>query len=190
MMLDPILICFAEIEKRAVSAASTLRLLQARAGQGARIAPGLMAGAQHAAATGAQTSPMLRRLALDSGQAARAQQQARSMLPVKAGLQQRIQQADAMGAASFSQTPLRHHDAFNNTHTYSPAHINTIAGSASRVADPKGLMAAATGPASAATVPAAATQAGATVVSKPRPRPVPAAAVDVNAQTMIRPRAA
>lgn len=161
--MDPIFEVFSkELEKRAVSAATTLKLLQGRAAQGARIAPGLMAKAEHAAASGAtRTAPTMRRMALEAGDAARLQQSTQAMGAVKAPLQGRIQAADAMGGAAFDQAkPLRVHDALGNTHGYSQAHIDTIAGSASRVADPKGLLVPKPAPAPV--------QAG-TVVGKKRP---------------------
>lgn len=185
-----------ELEKRAVSAATTLKLLQGRAAQGARIAPGLMAKAEQAAASGmTRTAPTMRRMALEAGDAAKLQQRTQAMGAVKAPLQGRIQAADAMGGRAFDQAkPLRVHDAFGNTHGYSQAHIDTIAGSTSRVADPKGLMAAkpmGTGPTGTVAAPATSSQPG-TVVAKRRPGLAPvqgtqATVVNPLAKTVVSP---
>jgi hypothetical protein len=148
-----------ELEKRAISAGATLKLLQGRAAQGARIAPAMMARAEGAAASGlAHTPASMRHLALGAGDAARLQQRTTAAAPMKAGLQNRIRSAEAMpAAAQYSGTPLKHHDAFNATHAYSKAHVDAIAGPAGRIADPKGLLVAPVrgSAASAATVPAA-----------------------------------
>lgn len=192
--MDPIFEAFSrELEKRAVSAATTLKLLQGRAAQGARVAPGLMAKAQHAAASGAATTaPGMRRVALEAGDAARLQQRTQALAPVKSGLQGRIQSADAMGAKAFDQSrPLQMHDALGNTHNYSQAHIDTIAGSASRVSDPKGLIPAqSAGVGPTGTAPAAKPAAGGTAVARPSRKLAPvqgtqATAVNPLAKTMV-----
>jgi len=131
-----------ELEKLSISAGTTLNLLKARAGQGARIAPAMMQRAEHAAASGMRTtSPAMRHMAIEAGGAAKAQQRVQALAPVKAGLQGRIQAADAM-PGRFSTTPLKHHDGLGNTMGYSKGHIDAVAGSSSRIADPKGLLTA------------------------------------------------
>lgn len=92
-------VSFAETVKTAVSPALTARLLKARAGQGARVAPRLMQGAEAAATSGATTTaPGMRRLALSAGQDARAAQKAQGLAsrsgvaPQRQALQARAQQ--------------------------------------------------------------------------------------------------
>lgn len=69
-----------ELEKQAVSAATTLSFLQQRAAQGARVAPALMRKAESAAAYGLGHTPsVLRRTALGAGEAARAAQGAEQL---------------------------------------------------------------------------------------------------------------
>lgn len=151
--MDYFTVCMSEIEKRAVSAASTLKLLQGRAAQGARVAPGIMAHAAQQAASGvAHTTPALRNVALEAGAAAKSQRAAQSLAPVKAPLQARIAKSEAMGHGQFNYNkPLTQHDAMGNTHQYSQQAMHTIAASPATISDPKGLIAARTAPAASAT---------------------------------------
>lgn len=162
-MTHPVFAGFAhEWEKRAVSAGSTLRLLQARAAQGVRIAPRLMQGAEQAAASGlARTAPGTRALALEAGQAARAQQATQSAAALKAPLQGRLQAAE--GANMYSNTPLKTHEGYMGaTNAYSPQYRAAVAPQGG-IADPRGLLSPP--PAPMATAP---TEMAGTVVAKRR----------------------
>lgn len=174
--MDYFTVCMSEIEKRAVSAASTLKLLQGRAAQGARVAPGIMAHAAQQAASGvAHTTPALRNVALEAGSAAKLQQQARAIAPAKAPLRARIAKAEGMGHGQFDYSKPRkttsdghviYGDAFGDTHRYSQGAMNTMTASPATISDPKGLMAAAPKKAPAATAVTAVTRKGA-----PMPKP-------------------
>jgi hypothetical protein len=191
-------ICLEEIEKRAVSSAATLRLLQGRVAQGARVAPGIMAHAAQQAASGvAHTTPALRNVALEAGSAARLQQQARAIAPVKAPLQARIAKAEGMGHGQFDYSKPRkttseghviYGDAFGDTHHYSQGAMNTMTASPATIADPKGLMAAAPKKAPASTAVTAVTRKGA-----PLPKPqvgMQMAEPIATARTVLAPRVA
>ena len=182
--------------KVAISAGMTLGLLKGRVAQGARIAPGLMHRAEQAAVSGAKTTtPALRHMALGAGESARAAGKATAMAPVKAPLQARMAAGEALGARAFDQSrPLKIHDAFGNTHGYSPEYMKTVAGS-SQIADPKKLLTTAPTRAvggTAATAPGRPVPAAAgTAVAKRRPGMMPGGGMNRmqlgTAQTQISP---
>lgn len=88
-----------ELEKLAISAGTTLSLLQQRAAQGARVAPALMQRAEAAAAQGLTHTPAAaRRAALGAGESVRAMRGAEGLAAsagtdaARAALQSRAQQ--------------------------------------------------------------------------------------------------
>lgn len=93
-MTPAILDAFAdELIKVAVSAATTLSLLQRRAQQGVRVLPQAMEAAQHAAAAGAAGTPaMARRAALHAGDSVRANRELAQRIAPAAEARGRIQQ--------------------------------------------------------------------------------------------------
>ena len=149
--------CGRELQKLAISAGTTLSLLQQRAAQGARIAPKLMQGAEQAAAQGlAHTPSAARRAALGAGEAVRASQatQMAGQNPVTQAMRGRVLGAYEQGVSSSAVRDtsklLPHHYDYGATgmagslHPYTQEHINSMMGSAN-VVDPKGLAPTITG---------------------------------------------
>lgn len=123
-----------ELEKLAVSAATTLSLLQQRAAQGARVAPALMQRAETAAAQGLTHTPAAaRRAALGAGESVRAAQGAEQLATrsgtaaQRAALQSRgAQMTQAIESAPHTVTsPML---GGNMTRGYSPAAADFMAG--------------------------------------------------------------
>lgn len=143
--------CGRELEKLAISAGTTLSLLQQRAAQGARIAPKLLQGAEQAAAQGLTHTPSAaRRAALGAGEAVRGAQASSQMLqnPVTQGMRQRVLGAYEQGVTNKAVRNTEHvlplHYDYGasgmagSVHPYTQEHINSMMGSA-HVMDPKGL---------------------------------------------------
>lgn len=128
-----------ELEKLAISAGTTLSLLQQRAAQGARVAPALMQRAEAAAAQGLTHTPAAaRRAALGAGESVRLQQATQQALqnPVTQAMQKRVQgavQAEAAGAATRTGQPLsKGYEGYmtSSQRAYSPEHMGQVLGTA------------------------------------------------------------
>lgn len=143
-----------ELTKIAISAGTTLSLLQQRAAQGARIAPKLMQSAEHAAATGLVHTPSsLRQTALGAGEAVRASQASSAALqnPVTQGMRQRVlgayerSMSGGSGIRDTSKMLPSHYDygatgMAEAQHAYTPEHINSMMGTGV-MHDPQGILA-------------------------------------------------
>lgn len=153
-MLDELKSFGAEIEKRAVSVGKTLAVLRNRVGQGAAVAPALLADIEKG--VGASRTPAnVRRLALNAGDDVRRQQVMQKAIsnPVTEQSRQRLvqgyQSAVRRDPGVFSSRLLPNHydhGAAGMTPrpvAYAKVHADSLAGQ-SQLVDPKGLMQQAT----------------------------------------------
>lgn len=149
-MLDELKSFGDEIEKRAVSVGKTLAVLRNRVGQGAAVAPALLADVEKG--VGAASTPAnMRRLALNAGDDARRQQAMQRSIsnPVTEQSRQRLVQgyesAVRRDPGVFSSKALPSHYDYGAAGmtpkpvAYAKVHADSLAGQ-SQLVDPRGLL--------------------------------------------------